>query len=271
MSRRSKSNMITKYDRIGLNYNLTRKADKYISDRFVHHLKVKTNKEYLDLGCGTGNYAIELYRRGIMIKGVDPSEKMLHEAMSKENQIDWLLGTAEKICIDDESVNGIMGCLTIHHWANLPVAFNEMNRVLTENGRFVFFTATPDQMRGYWLNHYFPNMLKESIYQMPSLEFLENELSSAGFQDIQKEKYYISKDLEDCFLYSGKHDPYLYMKCEIRNGISSFADLANKEEIENGLKLLKNDLESGRFDMVKDGYKNDLGDYLFISGTKTQY
>jgi len=66
--------MKTKYDRIGDNYNLTRKADTFISDRLFYHLNPDKNKQYLDLGCGTGNYTIELFKKGVRIIGIDPSE-----------------------------------------------------------------------------------------------------------------------------------------------------------------------------------------------------
>jgi 2-polyprenyl-3-methyl-5-hydroxy-6-metoxy-1,4-benzoquinol methylase len=86
--------MIAKYDKIGINYNQTRKADKYISERLVFHLKPENEKQYLDLGCGTGNYTIELFKLGISIKGIDPSETMILNAKSKESLIDCKIGTA---------------------------------------------------------------------------------------------------------------------------------------------------------------------------------
>lgn len=260
--------MITKYDKIGINYNQTRKADEYISERLVFHLKPKNNQQYLDLGCGTGNYTIELFNRGVSIIGIDPSEKMIQKAKLKVNQIDWIIGTAEDTGLQNESIDGLICCLTIHHWTDLNTAFKEMHRILKKGGRFVIFTASPDQMEGYWLNHYFPQMLFESRQQMPSMEIVIKGLVNAGFDKIKTEKYYISKDLNDCFLYCGKQRPELYLKPEIRNGISSFADLANMIEIERGLSELKKDIDSGNINSIIDKYENEKGDYIFIMGTK---
>ena len=48
--------MGTKYDKIGIEYNLTRKADKYLTEQLLFHLNPKEHAQYLDIGCGTGNY-----------------------------------------------------------------------------------------------------------------------------------------------------------------------------------------------------------------------
>ena len=74
--------------------------------------------------------------------------------------------------------------------------------------------------------------------------------------------------MNDCFLYCGKQRPELYLKPEIRNGISSFADLANMIEIERGLSELKKDIDSGNINSIIDKYENEKGDYIFIMGTK---
>jgi ubiquinone/menaquinone biosynthesis C-methylase UbiE len=64
--------MEIKYDRIGKDYNRTRMADKYLSERLFFHLKPEKNKVYIDIGCGTGNYTIELQKKDICILGIDP-------------------------------------------------------------------------------------------------------------------------------------------------------------------------------------------------------
>ncbi|PKP01179.1 MAG: class I SAM-dependent methyltransferase [Bacteroidetes bacterium HGW-Bacteroidetes-6] len=260
--------MTVRYDKIGMNYDQTRRADNYISERFVFHLKPEDNKQYLDLGCGTGNYTIKLFEKGISIIGIDPSETMILKARSKLSQIDWIMGTAEHTGLNNNSIDGLICCLTIHHWTDLSAAFREIYRILKKNGKFVIFTSTPNQMEGYWLNYYFPQMLKKSREQMPSLEILLKVLKNTGFDTIETEKYFVSQNLQDYFLYCGKQRPELYLKPEIRNGISSFADLANTVEIENGLFRLSKDIDSGYINSIIDKYENEKGDYMFVTGTK---
>jgi ubiquinone/menaquinone biosynthesis C-methylase UbiE len=263
--------MKEKYDKIGINYNYTRKADAFLAKKLFDYINPEKGKKYLDIGCGTGNYTIELSKKGVDFIGVDPSAEMLRKAKTKSNKIDWILAKAEQIPLKNEAVRGILATLTIHHWINLTKAFIELRRILQPaGGKIVIFTSTPEQMKNYWLNFYFPEMLKASSAQMPSLETVKTAMNKSGFEIIKTEKYFVRKDLQDFFLYSGKHNPHIYLDSRIRQGISSFSDLANTAEVEKGLAQLKIDIETERIRQVIEDYRNDRGgDYLFIIGRKT--
>lgn len=260
--------MREKYDEIGIDYNLTRRADPYLLSRFHHYLNPKSEGLYLDIGCGTGNYTIALAIQGIRFIGIDPSSEMLDKAKERNDQIGWKMGKVENLPLDNESVDGIMASLTMHHWTDLEQGFRELYRVAKPDSNLVIFTATPKQMTGYWLNHYFPKMLKDSMAQMPSFEKVEQAISQAGFVIVETEKYNIRPDLADLFLYSGKHHPGLYLKEPVRNGISSFSALAHAEEVEEGLKELKEDIATGKTNDIIFNYRNAMGDYLFMAGRK---
>ena len=255
---------MNKYDLIGQNYNETRKADAFIVSRILDLLDCEKSDKYLDVGCGTGNYTIEISKNDFEIVGIEPSEKMLSEAKTKNQKINWVQGVAENIPFENESFDAVMATLTIHHWQNLEKGFSEIFRVLKKGGTFLIFTSTSEQMKNYWLNHYFPEMMKKSISQMPSFNFIKENIEKVGFENFEIEKYFIKDDLEDKFLYIGKNNPKIYFDSTIRNGISSFADLANTEEIEKGLNSLKNDLITGDSYNVKSNFKDNKGDYLFI-------
>ena len=74
----------------------------------------------------------------------------------------------------------------------------------------------------------------------------------------------MKEDLKDLFLQSGKHNPELYFNENVRKGISTFALLNNKEEVDKGLLQLRSDIDSGKFESLKKQYENDLGDYCFV-------
>ena len=187
---------------------------------------------------------------------------------NKNPKIDWRIGTSENTGLPNHYVDGIMASLTIHHWTDLNIGFTELFRVLKTNGKMVIFTSTPKQMKGYWLNCYFPKMMKDSMGQMPPLDEVEIAMVDAGFKILKTEKYSIKPDLQDQFLYCGKHNPELYFNDAILHGISSFSSLANKEEVENGLKVLRNDIDTGKINDIIKSYQNNLGDYLYIVGNK---
>ncbi len=261
--------MEVKYDKIGTGYNLTRKADKYLTEQLIRHLQPIKNGKYLDIGCGTGNYTIELYKKGLQIIGVDPSKRMLENAKIRNRNIDWKIGAAEKTGISENSVEGIICFLTIHHWNDLSAGFSELSRVLKPNSRVVIFTSSPKQMEGYWLNHYFPNMLSESILQMPTMKIIEKAMKDSGINLLKSMKYSVRPDLQDQFLYCGKQNPELYFNNKVRHGISSFSSLANKTEVERGLTQLRVDIDSGEINNIIRSFENDFGDYLFVIGQKS--
>ncbi len=97
--------MIAKYDKIGLNYNSTRKADKYLSQRIIYFLNPKVDGLYLDIGCGIGNYTIALQDKGLRINiSIDKLRKHITSLKIKEvinsfenNLGGYLFVTAEKV------------------------------------------------------------------------------------------------------------------------------------------------------------------------------
>ncbi len=256
--------MQEKYDIIGVNYNTTRKADPYLFEQLISLLQPDIEGTYLDIGCGTGNYTSEFAKKGYRFIGIDPSNEMLEKAKAQNDTIDWKIGKAEKIDLSSESVDGIIASLTLHHWKDLNKGFSELNRVLKPNGKIVIFTATPTQMRGYWLNHYFPKMLADSITQMPAYDLIESNVKENGLLIDNTQKYFIQPDLQDLFLYSGKHNPLLYFEPKVRHGISSFSALANAKEVQQGLETLKKDITSGQIATIIKNYENKDGDYLFM-------
>lgn len=255
---------MTTYNTIGHQYNATRTADPYLAHILFELLQPQPQGTYLDIGCGTGNYTVKLANEGINMVGVEPSTLMLEQAKAKSEAVQWQLGSAENIPFKDNYFDGAMGTLTIHHWTDLPKAFAELHRVLKPGSRLVIFTSTAEQMKGYWLNHYFPKMLGRSIEQMPAYTAIESAVSQAGLGIATTQKYFVKDDLQDKFLYVGKNNPNLYFDEQIRHGISSFAALSFKEEVEQGLEQLRADIDNGQFGTVKSRYSDIDGDYLFI-------
>jgi ubiquinone/menaquinone biosynthesis C-methylase UbiE len=256
------------YNITGKNYNYTRKADPYLVQLMRTMLNPREGSTYLDIGCGTGNYTVALGEDGTRFIGVDPSSVMLQEAKQKNANIIWTSGNAEHIPYKDQMFSGALASLTLHHWSNLNQGFIEVYRTLKPKSNFVIFTATAEQMRSYWLNHYFPEMMKKSITQMPSLEAIMNAAHNAGFKLSSSVEYVIKTDLQDLFLYSGKHNPTMYLDSAVRSNISSFASLSNEMEIAQGLVKLTSNINSFHFQRVKESYDGKIGDYMMLEFSK---
>ncbi|WP_234410392.1 hypothetical protein [Caldalkalibacillus mannanilyticus] len=110
--------------------------------------------------------------------------------------------------------------------------------------------------------------MKASAKQMPALSRVTEALRTAGFEIIGNETFLVQPDLKDFFLYSGKYDPAMYLDPKVRSGISTFANLASQEEIEEGCRRLQQDIMDGKIKSILNTYSSDHGDYAFIVAEK---
>lgn len=258
------------YDKIGTGYNDTRRADPYLLSRMVALLAPMPGERFLDVGCGTGNYTRALAERGLDFTGIDPSALMLQKARNLNSSIKWLEGKAEAMPLENGGMDGVLASLTLHHWEHLKAGFREVYRVLKPGGRLVIFSSTPEQMKGYWLWHYFPQMMADSCEQMPGRAEISSALQNGGLILESWEAYAVREDLQDHFLYVGKNRPELYLDERIRAGISSFAALAYQKEVETGLAALATDIASGQISRIIDQYAHSRGDYAFLRASRPQ-
>jgi len=254
------------YDAIGNAYERSRRADPAIAQKLAQELRLTSAGSYLDVGCGTGNYTVALSGLGGEWSAIDVSETMLRQAREKSRSVAWVQSSADAIPFPDAAFDGAICTLAIHHFSSLRSPFCEVRRTL-RSGAFVIFTGLAEQMRDYWLCHYFPEMMARSIAKMPSESRIRSALSEAGFKSVEVTPFFVTNQLEDLFLFSGKHRPELYLDPAVRANISSFAHLANAAEVQDGLAKLEADMRSGDFVSIKARYASEAGDYAFISAS----
>ena len=255
------------YDSIGTTYDATRRADPDICRALAEYVGAGREATFLDLGCGSGNYTCALAERGGHWHGIDSSSGMLEQAKTKSQHVVWRLGSADALPYPDGAFAGAICTLAIHHFGSLDSSFAEVFRVLN-TGNFVVFTAFPEQMRNYWLCHYFPEMMARSIEKMPSQAVVLDAMQCAGFTLQNIVPFHVTNELQDLFLYSGKGRPEFYLKAFVRASISSFATLCPAAELENGLSALRSDLEDNRFPGIVQRYSETVGDYAYVIAHK---
>ena len=256
------------YDSIGRNYDATRRADPHLTERLAHHLGPEDSLQYLDIASGTGNYTTALAERGGRWHGVDLSLGMLRSATRKNPRVRYFQADSAALPFRDLSFDGAICTMALHHFPDLLPVFREAGRVLRQ-GRLVIFTGTSEQMKGYWLNEYFPIAMARSTVQMPDFESITVALRRAGFTSVIAEPYEVRADLQDLFLYAGKHRPELYLSDLVRRGISTFSTLADQDELAAGCARLQQDIASGRIGEVMDRFKNEDGDYMLVVASKS--
>lgn len=107
-------------------------------------------RDVLDLGAGTGKLTTRLVERGLDVVAVDPIAEMLELLRAALPATPALLGTAEQIPLDDNSVDAVL-VAQAWHWFDPERAVAEVARVLRPGGRLGLVWNTRDERLG-WVN-----------------------------------------------------------------------------------------------------------------------
>jgi len=103
----------------------------------------------LDVGTGTGQFALYLAANGFEVTGIDLSEKMIAQARRnarREGQeIDFQVGDAEHLILADNSFDVVVSRNLLWTLPRPEQALKEWQRVLRPGGRLVLSD-------GYWMN-----------------------------------------------------------------------------------------------------------------------
>lgn len=253
---------------VGATYDSTRKADPKIVANLKALLAPFPSGQYLDVGCGTGNYTAALAEQeNINITGLDLSSQMLESARKKSSKATWIEGSALELPFDDNTFNGAVCTLALHLIGDYRKALTEIFRVIS-SGKFVTFTFTPKMVRSYWLYHYFPKCMEKSASTMISENDLIDGFTQAGFKNIQRTSFYVDENPTDFFLYAGKLKPEIYLYPETMRNMSAFSLSKEEIEIDAGVKKLTEDITTGTWAKIAKEYPTPDGDCVFISGEK---
>ena len=99
----------------------------------------KPGEKALDIGVGTGIFAVELMKHGTEITGIDVSGKMLEIARSKGVR-NVALGDAVSLDFPDESFDLVISITALEFIEECDRAISEMVRVCKKGGRVVVGT-----------------------------------------------------------------------------------------------------------------------------------
>lgn len=128
---------------------------------------LETGDRLVDVGCGPGVAVARARAQGAEAIGVDPASVMLRVARVRwwrDRGVDWRVGTAEAVPVDDDWATVLWSLATVHHWVDLDAGLAEVQRVLAPGGRFVAIERriddpyadgvashgwTPDQAEGF--------------------------------------------------------------------------------------------------------------------------
>jgi len=141
--------------------NRFRQADYRRLARRVVDLGILEGGTVLDMGTGSGFVAIEVAKllegTGCRVEGMDLSTAML--ALAAENAakaglngtLSWREGNVKAMPFDDGTFDMIVSNDSLHHWDDPLLVFDEIARVLKDDGRCIIHDSKRLQRRWPWL------------------------------------------------------------------------------------------------------------------------
>jgi len=137
----------------------------------------------VDVGCGTGRFTHPLAERfAAHVIGVDPSAKMLDGARAKQSnpRVEFRQAPAERLPLDDATVDLIFMSMMVHHLEDRESAAQECRRVLRPDGRVFIRNTTRDS--NYPHPRFFPGFQAIVDAQLPSREEVLRLFAGAGLR-----------------------------------------------------------------------------------------
>ena len=132
------------YATVGEGYARKRRTDPRIA-AWVHRA-LGDARTILNVGAGAGSYEPE----DRYVIAIEPSEAM-HAQRPSTSRL-RCMAIAERLPLDDQSVDASMALVTVHQWQNLDEGLRELTRVT--RGPIVMLTFDGDALRSHWLADY---------------------------------------------------------------------------------------------------------------------
>lgn len=118
--------------------------------RAVRKMKLRAGGRYLDVGCGTGDVAIEILQQcpSCSVIGIDPAEGMLDLGRRKlaeaglAERASMQAGDATKLPLEADSFDGAVAAFCLRNVTDRVAALAEMGRVVRPEGLVVILELT---------------------------------------------------------------------------------------------------------------------------------
>jgi ubiquinone/menaquinone biosynthesis C-methylase UbiE len=168
------------YNQAAGDYAIHRRIHTGVLRELCQEAQLATESTVLEVGCGTGNYAMALGRHfGCTVLGLDPSVGMLAQAPRDGGA--WLLGRAEQLPFVDSGLDLIFCVDVIHHVTDRAAYYGQAARTLRPSGRVCTVTDSEEIIRRREiLSVYFPETVERELARYPSLAQLEEWMAGTG-------------------------------------------------------------------------------------------
>ncbi len=182
-------------------------CDKLEKDAVFSFADVKEGELVLDVSCGTGNYSLELRRRGARVIGLDISSEMLSIAKKKAEReglkIDFIRADAAMPPFKNNSFDLITSILILEFADKPDKMIEEWKNLFKPGGRIVIGFLNRYSL--WALKRRLKAIFKESIWRKArfySANEMQNLLAKAGLKSIESREVIYFPPVENRVFYS---------------------------------------------------------------------
>ncbi len=146
----------------------------------------------LDVGCGTGRFAVEVLQRfpRTQVWGLDLSTRMLNQGISRclpwTDRIHLVRGDSERLPFADDLFDLVTCSHSFHHYPNQGWVVAEMHRVLRPAGRLMIIDGYRDRWWGWFLFDVIVTCAEGRVHHCSARQF-RRLLRAAGFGQVRQQ------------------------------------------------------------------------------------
>lgn len=161
----------------------------------LESLHIVDGTRVLDVGCGTGRFALEILRRhpDAWVVGLDLSARMLEVASANcrsylGDRLELVPGNSASLPFPDQAFDAVTCSHSFHHYPEQGRVVAEMHRVLRPGGRLVLVDGDRD---GWWGRVIFDGCvpLVEGMVRHCSAQQTRDLMHAAGFERIGQRRH----------------------------------------------------------------------------------
>ena len=150
------SGLLPDYGNQARSYDSTRSASPSVLGPLREALRGAPGRRLLDVGGGTGNYALALRDEGAGTSSCATARRtMLARAAAKG--LETVEADAQALPFADASFDALICVSMLHHVDDRPRALAEQRRVLRPGGRGALMLYTREDIEHAWYHDYFPS------------------------------------------------------------------------------------------------------------------